>query len=303
MDHADLKQLHSLRTLFLNAKGSLKDYWENEQLVALYDSFYARRIAWKWGSVLKELSSKGFAPSNHWIDWGCGSGVATEAMLEQYKPEKVYLFDRSHQAVRYASNKLKKIAPEVQFIPCTRESEFPYEGSTVLLSHVLTELPDPTVQKLSQNLKSAHCLLWVEPGTPFCAEKLRLIRENLRETSTIVAPCPHQSDCGLARRPKDWCHNFAKPPPSIFQDGEWVKTAKELGIDLRSLPTSFLAFQKDYPISSVGKKRIIGTPRHLKGHSKAILCQEAGVTDETFPHKLDKEFIKNLEKIDFNLEI
>lgn len=51
---------------------------------------------------------------------------------------------------------------------------------------------------------------------------------------------------------------------------------KELKIDLRSLPVSFLALQKNTTVPTL-PNRLLGRPKRLKGSYKVVLCTETGV--------------------------
>jgi len=54
-----------------------------------------------------------------------------------------------------------------------------------------------------------------------------------------------------------------------------------MGIDLRSLPYSFLVLARpaaELP-TPVGYSRIIGEPREAKGYARILSCHEGGVTD------------------------
>jgi hypothetical protein len=79
---------------------------------------------------------------------------------------------------------------------------------------------------------------------------------------------------------RHWCHHFASPPPGIFTDSDWGRFAKIAGIDLRSLPLSFLALdQRPAPPLPAGAARLIGHPRVYKAHARLLGCDEAGVRD------------------------
>src|ERR1035438_7840636 len=46
------------------------------------------------------------------------------------------------------------------------------------------------------------------------------------------------------------------PPPAIFADSSWVKFGKRAGIDLRSLPYSFIALDRDGNGEAGGMSRV-----------------------------------------------
>jgi hypothetical protein len=62
-----------------------------------------------------------------------------------------------------------------------------------------------------------------------------------------------------------------------------VKFGQRAGIDLRSLPCSFLALERKAKDLGAGPasgfSRVIGEPRVYKGFAKVLNCDEAGVSE------------------------
>lgn len=313
---AEVKDLQRLRQLFLDAPGrdGVADYWSDESLIALYDSTYARRIAWKWNAVLEELTGRNWqfpAPLRRWVDWGCGSGVATETVLgfaQDCPPTEILLSDRSLRARAYATKKLEKATSgSIRISHESPEKTQFTENDAVFISHVLTELNADQLNRLITQLKNAGTILWVEPGTPHCSQKLALVRDALLETYDIIAPCPHTSRCPLGNSSADWCHFFAQPPTEVFHDSFWSSFSKELNIDLRSLPVSFLVLQnKQFGLQQQKNThdRILARPRFYKGHAKALVCTHDGLaeTRQLAQRKFKSEF-KDWEKNCFFAEL
>jgi len=108
-----------------------------------------------------------------------------------------------------------------------------------------------------------------------------------------VAPCTHQAPCGMLApdRERHWCHHFVASPPEAFTDGRWARWAKEMGIDLRSLPLSYLVLDRRPPAPlPPGAVRFIGRPRVQKGWALLCGCDQAGVHERrllkrTFPQE------------------
>jgi ribosomal protein RSM22 (predicted rRNA methylase) len=314
---AEVKDLQRLRQLFLEAPGrqGLEDYWQDESLLSLYDATYARRIGWKWEAVLAELESRGWQiPANirRWLDWGCGSGIAAETLIQFAAgslPDEIVVSDRSRKAMQFSSQKLAPMVPNCKVTTCLPENAITNQKDLVLISHVLTELPQSGLETLMSRIMHAGVIVWVEPGTPFCSQRLLEVRARLKDTFAIVAPCPHQKSCPLETREGDWCHFFAPPPPIVFQDSFWATFAKEMNIDLRSLPVSFLVLQNN---ATTGKlpsglsqcKRLIARPRFLKGHAKAMFCNSQGnATIEDLPQKKFKREFKEWERDCFFVQL
>jgi ribosomal protein RSM22 (predicted rRNA methylase) len=177
---------------------------------------------------------------------------------------------------------------------------------TLVISHVLNELTDAARQALREAIDRADAVLWVEPGTYADSRALIEVRERLREKFLLIAPCTHQAACGLRvpENERHWCHHFASPPAGIMADSNWVRFAQRAGIDLRSLPYSFLALERKGlrdPVHGLlpdGFSRIIGTPRFYKGFAKIFSCQADGVRDLTLQKRDAPELFKALKDRD-----
>ena len=61
-------------------------------------------------------------------------------------------------------------------------------------------------------------------------------------------------------------------------DGNWARFAKIAGVDLRSLPLSFLVLDKR-PGPQPDRMRVIGRPRVYKAHALLLGCDASGVRD------------------------
>ena len=121
-------------------------------------------------------------------------------------------------------------------------------------------------------------MLWVEPGTRADSRALIAMREKLREKFHVVAPCTHPDSCGMLvpKNSRHWCHFFAEPPAGVMADPNWVRFAQRAGIDLRSLPYSYLIVDRQ---STRTGTRVIGEPRLHKGYAKVLACDASGVRE------------------------
>jgi ribosomal protein RSM22 (predicted rRNA methylase) len=280
---AELQTLDRLRAGFLNGTAGQKDYWHSEKELALYDSTFAQRIGWKWDAVLRELRLRGWQPSSDRVlDWGCGSGIASRKFLAAYPEIRTVQFhDRSAAARQFAANRIRETFPGV----VSEFSEPDSAGKTVLLSHVLNELTQSGIEKLLRSLQSASAVVWVESGTHATSRLLSTVRGTLQESGfNCVAPCPHSGACPMLdpKNERHWCHHFAQPPSEVFQDARWEQFRRELGIDLRSLPYSFLVLarvQTGTKAQTNFSHRLIGRPREFKGHDKVLTCQASGLME------------------------
>lgn len=300
-DTLDWSVLERLRDGFLAGTGEAGAYWQSRADLANYDLTFAQRIAWKWDAVLAELKLRGWTPpAGEVLDWGCGSGVAGRCVLREFGVEKfvaLRVFDRSAIAMEFAAARAKAAFPTVAV-----GSGVPDTGriGLLLLSHVLNELSEATRESLLALAGRADAVLWVEPGSHSDSRQLIAMRERLRAEFEVVAPCTHQAACGLltAGNERHWCHNFAEPPPGLMADRNWVRFGQRMGIDLRSLPYSFLVLERRGLRAAEEKfsgwARVVGAPRVYKGFTKILTCQADGVRDLTLQKRAAPAVFKRL---------
>jgi hypothetical protein len=282
--------LERMRQAFLQGTAGQADYWQNESDLVSYDATFAQRIGWKWDYVLNELRRRGWAPpSGALLDWGCGSGIAHRAFLDHFGAESVsalQVWDRSSLAMGFAQRRAREKYSRLEV-----HTGIPASAGTVLISHVLTELEPKQVEELADSMaEKATAIIWVETGTYEASLTLIAIRERLRNRMSIVAPCTHQGRCGILDQGNErhWCHHFATPPPEAFTDGNWAKFSQLAGVDLRSLPLSFLVLDKR-PVAPLpeGATRILGHARVYKAFALALGSGAEGVKE----HRISKRHL------------
>jgi hypothetical protein len=119
---------------------------------------------------------------------------------------------------------------------------------------------------------------------------------------SVVAPCTHSERCGALRGDPErvWCHFFGEPAPEAFTDGRWAELGRELGIDLRSLPYSFVALARHDAAApqslAPGVVRLLGRPRMQRGRALLDTCDAAGVREEVLLQRLDRSLYKALDR-------
>ena len=332
---SDLEILRALRATLIgledrSAGERAPRYWGTARDLELYDRVFAARIGWKWDAVLDELERRGTLPrrtlprrtlprrtlpegaEGTWtlLDWGTGTGVATRRVLARTRdrggvlPARVLLFDRDERARAFAADSISAEFPGVA-VATTQASDL--EGmsagaiAVAVASHVLDELEDDEVPALLGALSRADEVIWVEPGSRATSRRLSAAREELMAAFHAVAPCTHGAACGMLAegRERDWCHLFARPPAEVHTTGEWSEIHRELRIDLRSLPYSFLALRRrgaaPAPARGVGA-RLLGRPRFQKGRVLLDLCDADGVRQVQMLQRSDKALFKALKE-------
>jgi hypothetical protein len=214
--------------------------------------------------------------------------------------ETLQVHDRSPLAMRFAADQAKSAFPGIQGDAGPVPRSLPPD-TLLVLSHVLNELSDSALRDLLTLAESATEILWVEAGSHADSRKLTTeIRERLREQFVAVGPCTHSARCGMCapENERHWCHFFAPVPPEVFQSGSWADFSKELGIDLRALPYSFIALERPSPTPPIpsGYSRIIGEVREFRGHLRLLSCQAEGVTEFMLQKRDLPELYKSLNK-------
>jgi len=283
----DWEALERLRTLFLGREAARGPYWRTWSDLASYDATFGERIGWKWDAVLRELRGRQWTlPAGPLLDFGCGSGVAGRrvlASLDGASGARLLLHDRSRLAISFARAAAASACPgrEVEEAP-RAFLDGPDPIGTLVISHVLNELREPDRRRVLALARRSAAVLWVEPGTHADSQALIEVREALRDEFHVVAPCTHAAACGLrvAGMERHWCHHFASPPAGVQADPDWTRFARRMGVDLRSLPYSYLVLdRRSEGAADPGWSRVLGAPRRYKGYARIFSCDASGVRD------------------------
>lgn len=294
----EIATLNRVRARFLDGTNAGGGYWENDDELSLYDSTFAERIGWKWDAVLRELTARNWSPrSTRVFDFGCGSGVASRRVVEAFPGiSEVLLCDVSGRAMSFAERQMKSAFAQVKVSFADASQPLPPD-TLLVVSHVLNELPQAEHAKLMKLAAQASEILWVESGSHADSRLLLAVREEMAAQFSIVGPCPHSQTCGMlaVENAAHWCHFFTSFPSHAAQDARWSQLGRELGIDLRALPYSWLALQKT-PLPVASAARVIGTPVEKKGHFEVLACQPDGVRELVAQKRDVPEFFKALRK-------
>ena len=293
----DWPALDRLRDGFLNGTAARGPYWKSLSDLANYDFTYAERIGWKWDAVLAELRRRQWTPpSRTLLDWGCGSGVAGRRVIDAFGAgnfDTLQVWDHSSLARDFATTAAKKQFPSLTVAPLSPAPpatlSIPSAAASLgtrVLSHVLNELSADSRDELLALIARADAVIWIEPGTHAVSRDLANLRDRFRETFTFIAPCTHALACPLfsPENERHWCHYFAPAPTGIYADSNWVKFGQRAGVDLRSLPYSYLVMEKKNlraPAAPLppDASRVLGRIRVHKAHADLLSCDAAGLRD------------------------
>ena len=300
--------LDRLRAGFISGTAAKGAYWQTEEDLVQYDLTYAERIGWKWDAVLNEVRQRSWSPRGGLlVDWGCGSGIASRRVLEAFGYERfdsLVVWDHSALATDYVCKRAAQKWPALNTTTAT--PGFLEAGTPIgllVISHVLNELSAEALASLRLLILRSEAVLWVEPGTRDVGRGLATVRDTLLEEFRVVAPCTHRNTCPLLApgRENDWCHFFAPAPGEIFAHGDWVNFGKRAGIDLRSLPYSFLLLDRRPAAEGTGTSdetlsRVIGRPEFFKPYARLLNCDASGAAELTLQKRDDKALLKSLDK-------
>ncbi|MFH1496337.1 MAG: small ribosomal subunit Rsm22 family protein [Verrucomicrobiota bacterium] len=303
-DSLDWNALDRLRAGFLAGRPAGEPYWRGESDLAAYDLTYAERIGWKWDAVLGELAARRWRPRSRVIlDWGCGSGVAARRVIGAFGGDafdRLQVWDHSPAARAFAARRAGELFPGLDVIENVDPSSTDGPVGLLVVSHVLNELSPAQREQLLALIARAEEVVWVEPGTHAVGRDLAALRDRLKQDFSVIAPCPHAAPCGLFAegRERDWCHFFAPPPPALPADPRWVRFAQRAGVDLRSLPYSFLVLDRAPPASPppADAGRMIGRPDVMKPYARFLGCEADGLPLLELPKRVDGAMVKALAK-------
>ena len=304
----DWPALDRLRDGFLRSTTVDSPYWESAAALASYDLTYGERIGWKWDQVLRELRLRGWQPPTRTVfDWGCGSGIASRRVISFFGAgnfDALTVWDHSPLACDFTAEAARARFPKLdisQATPGFLQSAEPV--GLLVISHVLNELPAAALAGLRALINRAECVLWVDAGTHQVSRQLGAIHEEMRARFMLVAPCTHQHACPMfaPENERHWCHFFGPPPTEIFANPDWVKFGQRAGIDLRSLPYSFLALDRSPPdaaavAASTDLSHVIGRPEHFKPYARLLNCDATGLAELTLPKRADPALYKQLDR-------
>lgn len=339
-EQLDWPALDRLRAGFLSGSAAAGPYWTSLSDLASYDLTYAERIGWKWDALLRELTLRQWRPpaGTTLIDWGCGSGIAARRVAAALGADHfaaLQVWDHSPLARTFAANQARARLPTLAVTEIASE---PTPASvpaayTLVLSHVFNELSAEQRTALLALVAGAAAVLWIEPGTHADSRALATVRDQVRTTHQIVAPCTHRENCPLflAANERDWCHFFAPAPAGIQNDSNWVRFSHRAGLDLRSQAYSYLVLtaaptphvlpppppaspaqpkchplgdtpfgptpSECHPIGDTTRvARVLGRVEIFKPYARFLACEATGLHWLELTKRTDPALIKRLDK-------
>jgi SAM-dependent methyltransferase len=299
----DWSSLRLHRERFLGGSPQDGPYWSSRSDLAGYDLTYGERIGWKWDAVLDELRMRGWKPpQGSLLDWGCGSGIAGRRLIGFFGAacfDSLTVWDHSPIAVEFARERAARDFPGLSVRGATTEYLRGSEPIGLLvISHVLNELVPSALQEVRALVARSRAVVWTEPGSRDISRSLGALRDEWIAQFRAVAPCTHANACPILApgNGRHWCHHFAAPPPAIFADSNWVKFGQRAGIDLRSLPYSFIALNRGWSGGEAGWSRVIGRPEAFKPYIRLLNCDATGLEELMVMKRDNPALYKELDR-------
>ena len=247
-----------------------KTPWNSKAHTAAYLAYFFPLNYIRNLKVVDEAKAFGFFEGiDEVIDFGCGPGTGTRALLDQTEIKSFTGIDEernlsplylSHQTKRelfYKMQAPKKVS----------------KSSLLFASYVLNEMEE--LPSWSLNFEK---IVLLEPSTHQAFPKFLTLRDRfIEEGYQILAPCPHHLGCPLSGNKKDWCHDrvhWLQPP--------WFeKLSSHLPIRNKTLTFTYLIAQKKSQTKNT-YQRIVSDALVEKGKTRWLLCQDENKTYLSF---------------------
>ncbi|AJD40277.1 methyltransferase type 11 [Rhizobium sp. SEMIA 4085] len=224
-----------------------------------------------------------FAPE-YFVDIGAGPGSALWAATDCWPEIKSAVMVEASDAIRNVGRSLSgRLDLQTEWLDGNLIKALPKiaPADLVTIAYVLDEIEphqiDASIDKLWA--MTLDTIVIVEPGTPSGWDRILAARDLLLSKGAhLIAPCPHASDCPLAR--PDWCHFSRRVARSKMH--RLVKDADVPWEDEKYIFIAASRFAGEAP-----QARIIAPPQGSGGVIRLKLCQSDGTAGERTFSKRD----------------
>jgi ribosomal protein RSM22 (predicted rRNA methylase) len=147
-------------------------------------------------------------------------------------------------------------------------------ADVVVLSYTIGELTDALGTIRLAWAAAKRLMVIIEPGTTRNFEQVARIRRELIEMGGhVVAPCPNEMECPMAKA-KDWCHFAAR-----LERTSEHRRMKGGALGFEDEKFSYLVFAKE-PLRQA-EARIVRHPMTHSGFIRLTLCSNGELRDQT----------------------
>ena len=231
-----------------------------------------------------------FAPATV-LDVGAGPGTATLAAAEAFESLKSFVLLDANDSLRALALDLANGLSRFDKLTYRRGDAATLLASSepadlVIASYLVGELGDAERTKLAELLwaKTNDALVVVEPGTPAGYARIIALREQLIGAGAhVVAPCPHDRSCPLAK--PDWCHFAQRLPRSRAH-----KQIKGAELPFEDEKFSYVVLSRSRVAH--GPSRVLAQPVVGKADVAAKLCTANGLAMIKVPSRDKKAYAR-----------
>jgi hypothetical protein len=264
----DLGQPHKIAPLIMEQSRAYQNDasvtpWQSASQHVAYLAYF---FPLNYVRILKVLDE-----SRHWnfwptqakiVDYGCGPGTVTQAILEhtQLNPAEIFAFDQSASLKPYFDH----LPGHIHFSTSISNQMSPQH--VLVASYALNELNS----QQARHFFDYDNIILIEPSTKASFSRLLEFRDQLlAQGYHIGAPCPHADHCPLAPSPKDWCHDRVYWEPPSW----WADLEKNLPIKNPSMTFSYLMASRRPRPEHPDYLRVIGDGLKEKGKTRWLVCE------------------------------
>ena len=229
-----------------------------------------------------------FAPKNL-LDVGAGPGTATWAAAEAFPSLQEFALLDANDALRALALGLVAESFRLRDVSYERgEARAALAkadaADLVVASYMIGEISDGERRALAELMwqRTRDTLLVVEPGTPAGYARVIALREQLIAMGAhVVAPCPHDGKCPLAK--PDWCHFSQR-----LQRSRAHKQVKGAELPFEDERFSYVVLTR----APVGARpsRVLAQPVVSKVEITAKLCTPEGVALTKVPRRAKTDY-------------
>jgi len=223
------------------------------------------------------------------LDAGAGPGTATWAAAEAFPSLQEFALLDANDALRALALGLVAESFRLRDVSYERgEARAALAkadaADLVVASYMIGEIGDAERRALAELMwqKSRDTLLVVEPGTPAGYARIIALREQLIAMGAhVVAPCPHDGKCPLAK--PDWCHFSQR-----LQRSRAHKQVKGAELPFEDERFSYVVLTR----APVGARpsRVLAQPVVSKVEITAKLCTPEGVALTKVPRRAKTDY-------------
>jgi len=227
------------------------------------------------------------------LDVGAGTGAASWAAVSLIDLKSAVCLEREEAMCRIGQKLMSGAPAPLDDAKWIRQDllteDINEKADLVIVSYVLNEMTDDERANVIFKLWNSTnmYLLIVEPGTPAGFSQMIKTRSILlKKGAHIVAPCPHETDCGIAHG--DWCHFSCRVPRSRLH-----RQLKDGDVPYEDEKFTYLFLSKN--VARQANARILRHPYIGKGQVTLDVCSHDGISKIKL-HKKDGDLYKTARK-------